>query len=195
MKYLGLDLVIYPSVYEPAEDSFLLANAAMKLRGKILEIGCGSGIVSLICAREGGNVLGVDVNPEAVKCAKINAKRNKIKSVQFIESDLFSNVPKQQFDAILFNPPYLPTSREEVIEGDLNLAFDGGPDGLSVIKQFLNHVDSYLKPGGVLLIILSSLTNEKAIIRKLQEMGYKINFIAQEKFFFEKLYLTKATKP
>ncbi|MFH1521145.1 MAG: HemK2/MTQ2 family protein methyltransferase [Candidatus Micrarchaeota archaeon] len=194
MKFAGLDLIICPSVYEPAEDSFLLANAAMKLKGKILEVGCGSGIVSLICARAGNDVIGVDVNSAAIKCAKENAKRNKIKSVRFIKSDLFSKVPKEKFDAILFNPPYLPTSKEEIISGALNLAFDGGPDGMDVIKNFLNHVNDYLKHGGSLFLVQSSLSDEKFIVNRLHEMGYKIEFIAEEKFFFEKLYLTRATR-
>lgn len=194
MKFAGLDLIIYPSVYEPAEDSFLLANAAMKLKGKILEIGCGSGIVSLICAKAGNKVIGVDLNPDAVRCARENAKRNKIKSVRFIKSDLFSKVPKEKFDAILFNPPYLPTSKKEIISGALNLAFDAGPDGMVVIKNFLNQVNDYLKHGGSLFLVQSSLNDEKFIIKKLREMGYTLEFIAEEKFFFEKLYLTRATR-
>ena len=78
-------------VYEPAEDSFLLAKHAKKLNGRILEVGCGCGIVSLECAfsNQKNIVEGVDINRKAVALAKENAKENKIKNARFYYSNLF----------------------------------------------------------------------------------------------------------
>lgn len=195
MEYAGLDLLLPSSVYEPAEDSFMLAKEAAKLKGNVLEIGCGSGIVSLACAKVGCSVLGVDINPDAVKCASGNATRNKIKSVRFIKSNLFSNVPKKKFDAILFNPPYLPTSKsEKLADNKLNNAFDGGKTGRKVLDNFLDEFDDFLKSGGVLLLVQSSLNNQKKTEQRLKKLGYSIEIVAEEKFFFEKLVLIRATK-
>jgi release factor glutamine methyltransferase len=163
----------------------------------VLEIGCGSGIVSLTCANRNSNasVLGVDINPDAVACSTENAKLNNIKNVRFIESDLFSNIQKnKKFDIILFNPPYLPTSDGEHLKGNLDHAFDGGVDGRKVLDRFLGQFDSFLAPHGVLLIVQSSLNNPEKTKTKLKSLGYATTVVAEEKFFFEKLFVIKAIR-
>ncbi len=114
MLYLyNLKIRVFGAVYEPAEDTFLLISALEKLNLKnnaALEVGTGSGIIALILARRAKTVLAADINPEAVECAKENAKRNKITNIEFRESDLFENI-RGRFDLIVFNPPYLPEER------------------------------------------------------------------------------------
>ncbi|MFH1261515.1 MAG: HemK2/MTQ2 family protein methyltransferase [Candidatus Micrarchaeota archaeon] len=204
LAYNDLVFKIPVSVYEPAEDSFMLAKGAAELKGKILEIGCGSGIVSLSNARQnpGNHVLGVDINPDAVECASQNAGQNKIKNAEFMEGDLFSAIAhsdridkKTKFDAILFNPPYLPTDREDRVKGKLNHAFDGGDDGRKVLDRFLGEFDAYLKSGGTLFLVQSSLNNPEKTKSILAIMGYKLEITEQQDFFFEKLYLFKVRKP
>ncbi len=193
----GILLSVPDSVYPPAEDSFMLAAGALKLRGGILEIGCGSGIASLVCAKADPSnlVLGVDINPDAVRCARSNARSNRIPNASFIVSDLFARVQGKEFDAILFNPPYLPTAGSEKVGGSLNHAFDGGEDGRAVLDRFLGRFDRYLKPGGTLLLIQSSLNGREKTVKKLRSLGYKTRTIAEERFFFERLFLIKALKP
>ncbi len=196
LSYHGLNLSITDNVYPPAEDSFLLAEGAENLAGKVLEVGCGSGIASLCCAkaRPSNDVLGVDINPEAVLCARKNAEANSIGNARFKRSDLFSGV-RGAFDAILFNPPYLPTSEAELLEGPLNHAFDGGPDGRVVLERFLAGFDRRLKPGGTLLLVQSSLNDERKTLRSLRSLGYRPKAVREERFFFERLFLIKAVKP
>jgi len=196
MAYGILVLRVPDSVYPPAEDSFMLADAAAKLRGEVLEIGCGSGIASLSAAKAGCKVLGVDINPEATECATENAKRNGITNAEFARSDLFSTVPKsKKFDGIVFNPPYLPTSKEERVGGNLNHAFDGGADGRAVLDRFLAEFNRHLKPGGVLLLVQSSLNDQEKTEAALRSLGYKTEVAARENFFFERLFLIRAEKP
>ncbi len=190
----NLKLIVHTSVYPPSEDSIMLANAAEFAHGNVLEIGCGSGIVSLCAASNPKNtVLGVDINQDAVQCAIKNAKNNQITNVHFIESDLFSSV-EGKFDTIMFNPPYLPTSHEERISGSINHAFDGGEDGRKIVDRFLDEFGNYQKPKGVLLLVQSSLNDLEKTITKLKKLGYQVDIINEEKFFFEKLYLIMATK-
>ena len=117
-KPTELDISVATSVYIPAEDSFLLADYASKQKGRILEIGCGSGIVSLsaAAANRANEVIGVDINPAAVECATKNAEKNHLKNCKFLQSDLFANV-SGKFNVILFNPPYLPTTEAERLPG------------------------------------------------------------------------------
>jgi HemK-related putative methylase len=186
-------------VYEPAEDSFLLATYASSLSGSILEIGCGSGIVSLSAAQANPKniVLGVDINSRAVKCSEANARANGIKNATFLLSDLFSDVPAaQKFDYILFNPPYLPTTRAERLKSpEENAAYDGGASGIGVFKRFIAEAPSHLSDCGKVAVIATSLGNgiEKTIALLEARVG-SAQILAEEKFFFEKLALIEAKR-
>ena len=85
-----MDIESCEGVYEPAEDSLLLARS-VRCGNRCLEIGCGTGIISIYCAMSGSMVEAVDINPLAVKCASENAKRNAV-HITAKESDLFSNI-------------------------------------------------------------------------------------------------------
>lgn len=195
LSWMGLHLSVPDSVYQPSDDSFMLADAAAGLGGEALEIGCGSGIVSLAAARTAKGVLGVDVNPEAVRCARENAARNGIKNAAFAGGDLFSAVPEgKKFDAILFNPPYLPTDESERLRGPLNRAFDGGKDGRAVLDRFLSEFGAHLSPGGALLLVQSSLNGPEKTRARLEGMGYSVETVSEKAFFFERLCVLRARK-
>jgi release factor glutamine methyltransferase len=192
-----LRLQILPTVYEPAEDSFLLATYASSLSGRILEIGCGCGIASLSAARASPKnfVLGLDINPPAVECARANALANGITNCNFILSDLFASVPKgEKFDFILFNPPYLPTTRKEKLALEQeNAAYDGGKSGLEVFLRFAANARPYLAKGGKASVIATSLGNgiEQTKLALEKNIGCA-QILAQESFFFEKIALLEA---
>lgn len=207
MEVFDLNLEVFREVYEPAEDSFLLAKYAQTLRGKVLEIGCGCGIASLVCAKANAEneVLGVDLNPAAVENSRLNAKRNGIKNAEFRESDLFSNVrikaisgnnddaENEKFDGIMFNPPYLPTSENERMNGKLNLAFDGGKNGRKITNRFLNEFPQFMKKDGTLLMIESSLAGIEKTITKLEKARFRVEILEEEKFFFERIVALRAS--
>jgi release factor glutamine methyltransferase len=198
INYKELVLEIPRSVYEPSEDSFMLAEAVgMCAKGKsVLEIGCGSGMASLNAAKNGAiEVFGVDISPEAVACANKNAKLNKLSNARFVVSDLFGNILKnKKFDVILFNPPYLPTGQIDKLNGPLNHAFDGGKDGRKVLDVFLPQFDKYLKGGGCLLLVQSDLNGPIKTKRKLKKLGYEVEVVLKESFFFESVYIYLAKR-
>ncbi|AAB98930.1 TPA: methyltransferase [Methanocaldococcus jannaschii] len=188
----GIKLKLHPEVYEPAEDSILLLKNLVDVKNKdVLEIGVGTGLISIACAKKGAKkIVGVDINPYAVKLAKENAKLNNV-NISFFESDLFENVTGK-FDVILFNPPYLPTSEDEKIDSYLNFAFDGGKDGREILDRFIYELPNYLKKGGVVQILQSSLTGEKETINKLKPLGFKVEISARLKVPFEELMVINA---
>jgi len=199
ISFGALRLSVFPTVYEPAEDSFLLATYASSLKGRILEVGCGSGIVSLSAARASASnsVLGLDINPAAVECSQRNAEANGIKNASFAVSDLFSALPKgEKFDSILFNPPYLPTTREERLAlEEENAAYDGGESGLEVFTRFAEAAPSHLASGVKVAVIATSLN--EGIPSTLAELEKRIGtaqVLAQESFFFEKIALCEAAR-
>jgi len=188
----GLVLDVPDSVYQPSDDSFMLAHAAEGLKGEVLEIGCGCGIVSLTAARTARSVLGTDVNPDAVACASANAEKNGIGNAEFVLGDMFSRTGSRKFDAVLFNPPYLPTGESERLRGHLNRAFDGGKDGRAVLDRFLAQFGAHLKPGGSLFLVQSSLNGPEKTRAVLEAAGYSVETAGEKAFFFEKLYVLRA---
>lgn len=180
-------------VYEPAEDSFLLADAGLKEAKpgmRILEVGTGSGFVSAVLLANLKDIylLATEINPHAARCARANG-------IEVIRTDLFRGIkpekPENGYDLILFNPPYLPTSKEEKVPGWLNYAFDGGISGRKILDRFLEEVRDYLKPGGKILVLISSITGLEAIREKMQGIGFKVDVVERKKVSFEELMVVR----
>ncbi len=187
-KYYSINLKLHPQVYEPAEDTFLLAeNLAVREGDVALDIGTGTGLIALLMARKAKFVLGVDVNPIAVELAGKNARLNGIKNVEFRPSDLFENV-EGRFDIITFNTPYLPGKPEEQID----LALVGGETGREVLDRFIDGVRDHLKTGGRVQIVQSSITGIGETLRRLEKAGLKAKIIAKKHIFFEDIVLINA---
>lgn len=176
-------------VYEPREDSLLLQGVVERLaRGAFLDLGCGSGIHGITAAKkkEVTSVFCADKDEEALRVARESAEKEGIAGkMSFVESDLFSNITGA-FDCISFNPPYLPGGRF----GDL----DGGPAGREVTDCFLDEFGGHLKQDGCLLLLQSSASDDGETRKKLEAMGYSVDKVASERFFFEELFVLRATK-
>ncbi|AEK73030.1 putative methyltransferase [Thermococcus sp. 4557] len=187
--YYGIELKLHPQVYEPAEDTFLLAeNLAVRKGDTALDVGTGTGLIALLMARKARSVLGVDINPLAVELAGENALLNGIKNVEFRVSDLFERV-EGKFDVITFNAPYLPGEPEEPID----LALVGGERGREVLDRFIQEVPRYLKPGGTVQIVQSSITGVEETLRRLEKAGLRGKIAARVHVFFEDIVLINAT--
>ncbi|MDI6888512.1 MAG: class I SAM-dependent methyltransferase [Methanocellales archaeon] len=174
---------VLPGVYKPAEDSFLMVEAVLKeLRpsDRVLEIGAGSGIVSAFI-KDRASVIAIDISPCAVKCAKLNG-------IDVIRADLFDGI-KGRFDLIVFNPPYLPSG--EKIGDWLDFAWDGGEDGQATINRFLRQVKDCLTENGRFLLLVSSLSGVDAIMERMTSLGFIVEELLSERYFFERLVVLR----
>ncbi len=170
-------------VYSPDDDTYLLMRLIQIDKGEdILEIGCGTGIISLHGAYHGANVTAVDTNEKAVELTRKNAKDNNIELKEILWSDMFSNI-HGLWDAIIFNPPYLPRIRG----GPTDKRWDGGDKGDETIVRFLNRAYSYLRPGGRLYFCCSDLAPLTRIYNTI-ELGYEIIEQQEKTFDFETIY-------
>lgn len=193
LEYNGLIIHTHPEVYEPAEDSFLLAeNLDIKGTDNILEIGTGTGFIAVVASKKSGKVIATDINDYAIKCAVKNAVTNKAYNIELRKGDLFEPVSGEKFDLILFNTPYLPTSEDEKLNGKLNAAFDGGLKGREIIDEFLIHVMDHLNENGRVQLVQSSLANNEKTVLKLEELGFEAEITAREKCFFEEIVVITA---
>ncbi len=200
-KFRGRGYVVFDDVYDPSDDSFMLAEAIERIVpstiGLSLDVGCGCGILTLFLAEKSKLVVAVDVNPSATKNTAINAHRSGLKhKVQVVAGDLLAPFRfKPIFDLVVFNPPYLPEDEHDLLVPDrLRIAWSGGRGGRRVIDAFLSTFHRVVKPGGLLLLVQSSLSNCSLTIRKLRELGFEVEVVSCRRFFYESLYLVKAVR-
>ncbi|MDI6819635.1 MAG: class I SAM-dependent methyltransferase [Candidatus Hodarchaeaceae archaeon] len=191
--YRGKGFEVRPSVYEPAEDTFLLADNLDVYPGeKVLELGTGCGLLAILAAEAGGRVVATDINPIALECARTNAVAHEVLDlVDFRFGDLFEPVVDERFDLVIFNPPYLPVQPEEVLGTMLDRAWGAGPEGREVIDRFLSRLPNHLVSKGRALFVQSSLSNAAKTLRALQARGFQVDVIGK-KLPFEELFLFKA---
>ncbi|MFH5798445.1 HemK2/MTQ2 family protein methyltransferase [Haladaptatus sp. CMAA 1911] len=175
-------------VYQPAEDSHLLAETAAAEIARdelVLEVGTGSGYVSEYVAGEtGARVVGADVNPYA-------CERARERGVEAVRADLVSPFRDGAFDAVVFNPPYLPTDPDEERDDWMERALSGGESGREVINPFLDAVGRVLAPDGRVFLLVSSLSGVEEVVSRAGENGFSAVALRDESFPFETLTILK----
>ena len=165
-------------IYEPREDSFLLQKYVERYsRGKVLDIGTGSGIQALTAMKKTKEVLAVDIDESSVIYAIS-------KGINAIQSNLFQNV-NGRFDLIIFNPPYLPKDIKE--NKEVARLVSGGKEGKELIEEFFSKVRAYLNKDGKVLVVFSSLSGDVLGCIKRNNFNYKK--LDEQSFFFEKLFI------
>lgn len=173
-------------MYSPQEDSFLLLEQVKKYaRGKVLDMGTGSGIQARGAAekKEVESVLAVDIDKKVIGELKKTIHEPKIK---FMVSDLFSNI-FDKYDTIIFNPPYLP--REKGDEKIKDPALFGGKEGYEILERFFMQVGRCLNDHGMILIVFSSFTQKEKVDEIIGKSGFSFEQLSTQHIFFEDLFV------
>ena len=153
-----------------------------------LEIGCGSGILSLLAKRKGALVTAVDIDPKAVENTQLNFKTNFVTSrnTTIVQSDIFKNVPVQTFDVIAINPPYY----FKKVETASQYAWYCGENGEYFEELFLN-LPRYIKKTSSAFMILE----ENCEIDRMKSIALKNNIsfelVHEKTIKWEKNYIYK----
>ncbi|WP_179137885.1 HemK2/MTQ2 family protein methyltransferase [Candidatus Entotheonella palauensis] len=181
----GLPFLVLPDVFNPSiyRTGRLLvqALAALPIRTecggepRALDIGTGSGLGAIFAARRGYQVAAVDINPSAVRCARINALQHHLEDrIDVRQGDLFEPVQGERFDLVLFNPPFF--------RGQPRNALDAAWRGADVLERFAAGLPAVLNSGGVGLIVLSTDGDCQALLRELRNIPMTIEVVRQRHF-------------
>lgn len=135
-------------VYPVRLDSITLSEVSIKKPvNSILDLGCGSGFISIIASKHSKKVVGIDINPRAVNFSIFNSILNNISNCRFICGDLYTPIKREKYDLILSNPPY------EIVIKKTNLFQDGGDDGHKILKRIIQNAPPHLTNNGFCQVI------------------------------------------
>lgn len=195
--YADICFEVYEKVYEPAEDTFLIAdtlNRTVAEGDTVLDVGTGCGILAVVASKKAKKVVATDVNPHAVKCAKKNVEVNRVSSkVQVRLGDLLEPVSKtEKFSLIVFNAPYLPSTQNECRSWK-SCAWAGGSTGRRIIDRFIESAPNYLETNGRILLVQSTLSDIEETLRRFREMGLDAGVVAERKAAFEMIVVIQAS--
>ena len=187
---------VFETVYEPAEDSFLLAEGLeIEKDDLVLDLGSGCGLLAVLAAQKAQKVVATDVNPHAVQCVLHNASLNRVADkIEARQGSLFEPVEAgESFDVILFNAPYLPSEAWE--KHDLaSRAWAGGESGRRVIDRFIVETPRYSKNNGRILLVQSTLSDVEQSLRMFAEQGLHAKVMAERKVAFETIVVIEARR-
>ena len=179
--FYGYEFKVDRNVLIPRQDTeILVENIVKDIKSKnkpvkVLDIGTGSGAIIVTIKKEtNAECYAVDVSKKALEIAKYNAEQNNAK-VEFIESNLFENVPKIKFDYIVSNPPYIESDVISTLQAEVRLnepilALDGGVDGLDFYRKIINQSTDYLTSSGKIYFEIGY--NQAEIVKNLLENDY-----------------------
>jgi release factor glutamine methyltransferase len=167
----------------------------------VLDMACGSGCIGLALAHgwqaTAPTVTLADISEAALDLARMNAERSKLQNLQLLRSNLFEKITPR-FDLIVSNLPYIPSaeiptlSRE--VQRDPILALDGGPDGLSIVRQFLTEAPQHLSPEGSIALELG-MDQPAIIAAQLQTEAWRDIRILPDLAGIERFVLAKTPIP
>ncbi len=182
-EFWSMDFYINESVLVPRPETELLIENAIEIFKNhetlnILELGTGSGIISIVLRKELRNpkITAVDISQEALIIAKINAYKHKISDIEFILSDWFSEIMNEKFDLIISNPPYVDKSRlskEELFGIDIepDIALYSENNGTSDLEFIIKKSPDYLNNGGW-LILEHGYDQSSYCVNEMKKTGY-----------------------
>ncbi|NOX48965.1 MAG: peptide chain release factor N(5)-glutamine methyltransferase [Gammaproteobacteria bacterium] len=157
MEFWGLAFKVTPQVLIPRPDTELLVEKGVELappKGRVLELGTGSGAISIAMAKERRDltILATDSSAQALEIARYNASSHAV-DITFAHSDWFTSV-QGKWDLIISNPPYIASNDPHLAElaAEPFTALVSGEEGLDDLTHIIDHAIHHLNTDGYLLL-------------------------------------------
>ena len=172
----GVEIIVLPKVYPGGIDSELTSKALGDVTDKkVLDLCTGTGIIAINAALAGASrVVAVDLNPEAVKNAKMNVVKLGLGEVEVLEGSLFDPVGNESFDVIAINPPYTdkkPTNKTEICFWD---------DNNNVTRRFFNEYKKHLNPNGRAYLAWADFGSSELIQQLAREGNMSLELVQSQ---------------
>jgi release factor glutamine methyltransferase len=179
---------INSEIYRAAEDSFLLADALEEQQyDNAVEIGVGEGFVTAALARRCKNVVGTDIDNNAIGKTRERLVREGLADrVNLMLCDGASPL-LGKFDSCVFNPPYLPSDVD-----DITVA--GGKEGIETTTKWFDQCIRVLKSDGSIIFVASSLSNLNSLLEYVRKKGFHAIILARQNLFFEEIVVIQAKR-
>lgn len=192
-QYENIILEIPPEVFHPGfffSTRLLLKHVRrVSLDGKnFLEPGCGSGLISVYAAKQGARVTATDINDVALQYLTRNANKNEV-SINLYASDVFENLPVQQFDVIAINPPYY--KKDPLTKKDY--AWHCGSNGEYFEKLFYR-LNDFIHAGTKIFIVLFEGCDMPMIRKMAVVNGFDLSCLATHKNLLERNFIYSVDK-
>jgi len=177
IKYLGKEFLVYPNTFWPFTDSKpLVKNFQVQSGESVLDVGTGSGVIAIFsCYQGAGKVVGVDINPAAIKSARHNVKMHGFQKImKVVKSNLFENIAGQKFDVITANIPFRDKFAHDIV------ARAQWDTDFQTNTRFFSEVDNHLNPGGRIYFIHSNFGETDRIKKLAKAAGFSVKAIGRE---------------
>lgn len=189
-EFYGLPFRVTPDVLIPRPETEHLVEKVLDLAARfqaprIVDVGTGSGAIAVALAHllPHAQITAIDLSAPALAIARENAERNRVSNrIRFLQGDLLTPVAGQQFEIVVSNPPYVPTSDRasltvEVRDHEPALALFADNDGLEVYRRLVPAAFAALIPGGFVALEIG-YAQSPAITRLLKESDFdRIEFV------------------
>ena len=183
VEFYGLKFISTPQALIPRPETERLVditlNSLEKIpEPKILEIGTGSGCVSIAVSNKKprANILSLDISKNALELAEINAKSNNCKNINFLEMDFLNEIPDGRFDILISNPPYIPQKEIENIMPEVKnyeprIALTDFEEGLNFYYRIAK-VGRTLIPNGIIILEVGLGNHPQKVFSLFKEAGF-----------------------
>jgi predicted RNA methylase len=137
------EMVLWPN----PTSKFLARFAVRRHSRATLDVGTGSGILSLVAARWSDSVVATDLNQRAIDCARFNARLNGVENIETLAGDCFAPVKGRKFDLILSNPPFFITPQSDYVFCENPMELDG------LCRRLVKEAHEYLNEDGYMQML------------------------------------------
>jgi release factor glutamine methyltransferase len=187
-SYKGIRVEVLPGVFHPGfffSTKLLLRHLSLTpLKGRaLLELGAGSGLISLFAARMGARVTATDINPLSIRCLEANRAINSL-PVEVILSDLFQHIPPRPFDVVAVNPPYY---RKQPVT-DADHAWFCGPNG-EYFEGFFDGLGPYVHDRSDIWMVLCDGCDLEMIRGLAERHGWVLREVYAGRNLLEKNFI------